>query len=128
VLWEDFHGSPYKLGKNNAPERKSDVEYSIEQAERWQNKLRVVARAADWPRLRLKGEPNYATGEVDLNDFSPVEINEIAFIAAQRSVPPLPEMFQEPPAGDVASVEPFTDLRSGEPVSHEAEPTDRTDG
>jgi hypothetical protein len=119
VLYEPFDGDEYKMVKGQ-PKRKSDVELSVEQADRWRNKLRIAARAMIRPRLRLKGEPNYQAGEIAPKDLQSNEINEVAFIAIRRALPPLPAIFQEPAAGEPADLEVSADLRSGELVPQES--------
>jgi|GEM_PF-2728537 len=118
-LYEPFDGDEYKKVRGQLT-RKTDVELSVEQAERWRNKLRIAARAMIRPRLRLKGEPNYAAGEAAPKDFSANEINDVAYIAIRRALPALPAIFREPPAGEPDDIELSADLRPGELVPHEA--------
>lgn len=127
VLFEPFDGEEYKLVKGEV-KRKTDVELSVAQADRWQNYLRAAARAMIRPRLRLKGEPNYAAGEIGPDDLTYAEVREVAFIAIRKVVPPLPAIFRESDATDGSGVRAGGDVPSSAGVSHEPESSDRTDG
>ena len=127
ILYEPFDGDETKIVRG-ALTRKTDVELSVEQAERWKNKLRIAARAMDWPRVRLAGKPDYSKGYAALADLMPQEINEIAYVAIRRALPALPAIFPEPATGEPGSVADGGDLRPGESLPHDTEPDDRPDG
>lgn len=127
VLYESFDGDDYKLSQGKVV-RKTDIELSAEQAERWSNYLRIAARAMTWPKLRLKGEPNYQAGEAAPADFTFAEIREVAYVATRKVVPPLPAMFSGPPAGEPDGERAGQPLPTGDAVPHTAEPPDRADG
>jgi hypothetical protein len=127
VLFEPFDGEEYKLVKGEV-KRKTDVELSVDQAERWQNYLRAAARAMIRPRLRLKGEPNYANGEIGPDDLTYAEVREVAFVAIRKVVPPLPAMFRDTDTGERAGLGTGADLPVGADQPHQSEPDDRIDG
>lgn len=105
---------------DSLPDDDDDAKAAERQAETWQNHLRICARALVRPRLKLKGTPNYAQGEIAPSDLTWAEVYEISYRAIREVVPPLADAPFRSDGSDDGEPEPVAS--PGADVSHDAEP------